>query len=150
MAKPVKLSLTELINKCQLNKSCNDWAEIGIVSMGLRNLILEKTGSDLYGFILVIEGSSIFHSIKRHGIKSNDRNPIDFPDFYCLPEIIRKPDNVKKGENNKSTNNKRILFEKTIGHTFFCVEEIRTGSKKDGRIAFVSLRKRIKIQKPSK
>lgn len=148
MPKPNKITLTELINKCQVDSSCNDWAEIGIISIGLRNLIFEKTGIDLYGYILVIEGSSINHSIKRHGRKSNDRTCIDFPDFYCLPEILKRPDNIKLGENSRTTNNKRILFEKTIGHTFFCVEEIRSGSKKNGRIAFLSLRKRIKYKSP--
>lgn len=148
MPKPNKISLSELINKCQVDPSCNDWAEIGIINIGLRNLIFEKTGIDLYGYIIVIEGSSIIHSIKRHGRKSNDRTSIDFPDFYCLPEILKRPDNIKLGDNSRTTGNKRILFEKTIGHTFFCVEEIRSGSKKNGRMAFLSLRKRVKHKSP--
>ncbi len=135
MNKPKKISLPELIAKCQIDPGCNDWAEIGTIGIELGTLINNTTGIDVNDYRIVIEGSSLIHSISRHGIDSNDRNPIDFTDFFCLPEIIKKPENVKKGEDKKSTGNKRLIFEKTIGHTFYCIEEIRQSTKRGNRVA---------------
>ncbi len=152
MNKPKKISLPELIAKCQIDTNCNDWAEIGTIGIELGTFINNTTGVDVKDYRIVVEGSSLIHSINRHGIGSNDRNPIDFTDFFCLPEIIKKPENIRKRDNSKLSNNKRLIFEKTIGHTFYCIEEIREGYKKGQRIAFVSLWKRIidEKQKPLK
>lgn len=149
MSKPKKISFSDLIDKCQKDSSCNDWAEIGNISVNLGKIIKEKNAIDITDYRIVVEGAYIIHSIKRHGPKSKDRNPIDFPDFYCLPEILKNPDIVKSGEKKEQEKHTRLVFEKTIGQTYFCIEEIRTGSNKGGRICFISLRKRIIKQKPS-
>ncbi len=150
MDKPKKISLPDLIEKCQKDPGCNDWAEIGTIGIELGTLVKNSTSFDITDYRIVVEGSSLIHSINRHGFESNDRTPIDFTDFYCLAEILKKPDSIKVGDSKRTSSNTCLIFEKTIGHTYYCVEEIRIGLKKGNRISFVSLRKRLIKQKPFK
>ncbi len=109
--------------------------------------LLENNGVNPIGFKHVIETSGTNHGEKRHGKRSNDRNPIGISDYLLIPTIIRERDHVEVSpQKDKSHNNLALVYRKQIGDTYYYVEEIRKGNKS---LAFVSLRKR-KRKNPSR
>lgn len=57
-------------------------------------LIAANHGIDLTGFKHVIETSGVQHAEKRHGAKSNDRQPLSIEDYLLVPYIIKSRDNL--------------------------------------------------------
>ena len=100
-----------------------------------------KHGIDLSGYKHVIETSGIQHSEKRHGKKSNDREPLTLFDYLLIPWIIRERDRVEMSTAESKRHKTNILvYEKLIGMNYYYVEEIRTGRKS---LAFQTLYKRV-------
>ena len=95
----------------------------------------------------VIETSGIQHAEKRHGAKSNDRQPLTIEDYLLVPYIIKRRDSLTMSPQKDVSHKNTILeYTKQIGDTYYYVEEIR---KKNKSLAFKSLRKRT-IKKPLK
>lgn len=106
-----------------------------------------KHGIDLTGFKHVIEISGIQHAEKRHGAKSNDRQPLSIEDYLMVPLIIKTRDSVTiSPQKDVSHQNTILKYTKQIGDIYYYVEEIR---KKNKSLAFKSLLKR-ETKNPSK
>ena len=99
-----------------------------------------KHGIDLTGYKHVIETSGVQHAEKRHGVKSNDRQPLSIEDYLMVPLIIKTRDSVTiSPQKDVSHQNTILKYTKQIGDTYYYVEEIR---KKNKCLAFKSLLKR--------
>lgn len=106
-----------------------------------------KHGVDLTGYKHVIETSGIQHAEKRHGMKSDDRQPLSLEDYLLVPYIIKNRDNVSVSTSHTRQRQSTVLvYEKQIDHTFYYVEEVRVGKKS---LAFQTLYKR-ETKNPSK
>lgn len=79
-----------------------------------------KHGIDLTGFKHVIETTGIKHAEKRHGQKSNDRNPLLFEDYLLIPYIIRNRDSINISTSNTRQHKTTVLVyeNKSVKYTF--------------------------------
>lgn len=110
------------------------------VDDGLKE-IAKKEGVNLEGYKHVIETSGTAHSEDRHGVSSNDREPLTVEDYFLIPFIIKNRDSVIISPSlTRRHKNLVFIYEKKIGNQYVYVEEIRKGKNKS--LAFQSLRKR--------
>ena len=131
--------ILDLIEIALSDPNYNGFEDLGALSKNEIESIKKLLNEDLSGYVHVISADQVRHSIIRHGIDSNDRNPILVSDFVLIPIILTDFDTIKKAGTGKKSQNQFIIYEKKIGDIYYCVEEIRKGRKK---IAFYSLYKR--------
>ncbi len=107
------------------------------------DLILEKTGLDVTGFIRVLDNYGVRHSIKQHGdsVKESKRGQIaiTLSDFGLIPLITAQPDDIFTDGKNRIGRDV-LVFVKTIeGVGYRHVEELRGKHK---LVATDSMRKK--------
>ena len=145
MAKPFentgkKIPFEEIVEL--INKKCD--YQFAVISEEIDDELMEKArkeGVDLTGYKHVMETSGNSHSLRRHGIESNDRSPISVQDFLLIPYIIKYRDKVTIPKTKTKQHGLRtVIYRKTIGDVYFYVEEIRNGRNKS--LAFHSFYKR--------
>jgi len=125
----------------------NDYliVDIGVVDETFAERIKKSTGFDFTGYVISIDNYSIKHILEKHGnpIREAKRGQISITkeDFLLLPKLLFEFDSVKydvKIKNINHTKRESLIFEKTIGDTYFVVKEIRTVSKK-GKVNKITL-----------
>ena len=142
---PTRISFTELLELIGTSfdyKFCiiDENVDEELIALASRH------GIDLKGYKHVIETSGVQHSENRHGVESNDREPLSIGDYLLIPYIIRNRDRVDiSTTNTKRHKTKVLVYEKRIGLDYYYVEEIRTGKKS---LAFHTLYKRA-TKKPT-
>src|SRR5690554_4664469 len=79
--------------------SSEEFVDFAPVSDQEAKLIQEATGIDVAGYVHVIDGSAVRHTIRSHGEASGEatrgQDPITVEDIARLPEIIRAPDRIE-------------------------------------------------------
>ena len=122
---PTKINFSELVEL--IGTSCD--YKFCIIDETIDDELLKlaaKHGIDLTGFKHVIETSGIQHAEKRHGVKSNDRQPLSIEDYLMVPLIIRERDSITLSpQKDVSHSNTILTYSKQIGDTYYYVEEIR-------------------------
>ena len=119
------------------------WADYAKVSQEEAKRISEATGLNIDDrYVHTIIGSAVTHTLNRHGEgneKLEAQLPITDTDFERIPDIIRNPDEIRRG-NEKVTGgiNDTIVYKKRINGHILVVEEVRTGRRK---LAFHTMRK---------
>lgn len=122
--------------------SSEEFVDFAPVSDQEAKLIQEATGIDVAGYVHVIDGSAVRHTIRSHGEASGEatrgQDPITVEDIARLPEIIRAPDRIEPaGPSPRGP--ERIRYVKRENGTTYIVEEARTGRRK---LAVVTMYKR--------
>jgi hypothetical protein len=137
----IKDKYSKIIDLVQIAITLKDdvFIDLEKVSQNAAAIIIDNFKIDVSSYIHVISTSEIRHTVKRHGKKSNDRNPVEISDFALIPIIHNSFDRIVLGGVMPKTKNQCIIFEKKIGDIYYCVEEIRDGRKK---LAFVTMYKR--------
>jgi len=138
MAKDKYLQIIDLV-EIALTFNEDVFIDLEKVSQNAVAIITDNFKIDVSSYTHVISTGEIRHTVKRHGKKSNDRNPVEISDFALIPIIHSSFDRIVLGGIMPKTKNQCIIFEKKIGDIYYCVEEIRQGRKK---LAFVTMYKR--------
>jgi hypothetical protein len=145
-AKPTRLGrqIKSFVQKAQNAKGDppNDILELGEVTPETAAKIKDATGLDATGFTHILDIPNVRHTFRQHGSPATEEPrghvAITEDDFTLIPEVVRNPDTVERGDLTRRKRLETIVYSKRFNGNVIYVETVRQGKK---NLAIQSLRK---------
>lgn len=123
----------EFVKNALSNKNSTDRAYMGIVPDSTAQTVADKTGANIEGYGVMINGDDIRHITKNHGDEAAEelrgQSAATADAIAQIPRVISEPDNVYPSSTKDGKGRKALVFEKKIGDTYVTVQGVSNGKR---------------------
>lgn len=123
----------EFVKNALSNKNSTDRAYMGIVPDSTAQTVADKTGANIEGYGVMINGDDIRHITKNHGDEAAEelrgQSAATADAIAQIPRVISEPNNVYPSSTKDGKGRKALVFEKKIGDMYVTVQGVSNGKR---------------------